>query len=233
MFRFTVSMIALVPATLAAQVAGSGNASARASVGADAQIGKSAHVGATSSTSVEAEVAAARKRGLPEHPIRRRAAEGRAKGASEAQIALAAQRVRVNLESAHEAMVKAGRAEPSEQEVERGAAVLERGYTRANIEAIVRSAPADRSLVVAFDVLTKLSARGISTARAVAQVQSKLESRAPDTAIAALVGARANLGLTAPGAAAGGSAVAGTASSVGGGAASAAGAVTGVVKIKP
>lgn len=237
MLKTVFSMIAFVPAALAAQVTAS--SSARAQTNADAHVGKSASVGAASSTSVEAELATARSRGLPERPIQRRAAEGRAKGASEAQVAIAARRVRMNLEATQDAMIRAGRSRPSDEEIERGAAVMERGYTRAHIEAVAMAAPADRSLVVAFDVLAKLSERGIPTVRALAQVQSKLESRASDTSIAALVSANtnANLGVRGPASAAAvqGNAAAGAAASVGAGAASATGAVTGTVKgvIKP
>ena len=229
MLKFTFSMIALVPAALAAQV--TATSSTRAQVGADAQVGKSTSVSA--STSVEAEVAAARERGLPERPIRRRVAEGRAKGASEAQVTLAARRVRMSLETTQEAMVRAGRARPSDQEVEGGAFALERGYTPAQIEAVVSSTADDRSLVVAFDVLAKLSDRGISTANALAQVQSKLEARAPDAAINALVStnAAADLGVGGRGTGAiGANAAAGVAATAKTGGASVTGAVKGIIK---
>lgn len=236
MFKTVLSLCMLVPAALAAQV--TAGASARSQTNADARLGKSATVSATSSTSVDAEVAAARERGLPERPIRRRAAEGRAKGASEAQVAVSARRVRMNLQSAQEAMVRAGRARPSDEEVERGASAIERGYTRAHIEAVAKSAPSDRSLVVALDVLAQLSERGVPVGKALAQVQSKLESRASDTSISALVtsSTNANLGVGGPAnAGVGANAAAGAASSATKGAASVTGAVTGSVKgvIKP
>jgi hypothetical protein len=227
MLKF-MSFIALAPAALAAQVAGS--ASARVQAGADAQVGKSVSASAASSTTVDAEIAVARERGLPERPIRRRVAEGRAKGASEEQVALAARRVRMNLETAHEAMVSAGRARPSDEEVERGASAMEHGYTPAQIEAIASAAAGDRSLVVAFDVLARLSERGVPTARALAEVQSKLEPRATDTAIDALVTSGAGVGAKRSGASVGANAAAGAATSVKAGAASVTGAVKGVVR---
>ncbi|MEX2153948.1 MAG: hypothetical protein WD825_11465, partial [Gemmatimonadaceae bacterium] len=137
--------------------------------------------------------------------------------------------------AAHEAMVRAGRTRPSDEETERGAYVLERGYTRAQIEAVVESAPSDRSLVVAFDVLTRLAARGVASANAVAQVRSKLESRAPDAQINALVGSSATIhvghGQAQGGAAAGTNAAVGAAASGTKGAATATGAVSGALGV--
>lgn len=232
MLKRTLSLIALVPAALAAQV-GAG-ASAKTQTQADAQLGKSATAGVATSASVDAELSAARANGTPERPIQRRVAEGRAKGASEAQVAASARRLRLTLESAHEAMVSVGRAKPSDEEVERGAYVLERGYTRAQLEAVAKSAPADRSLVVAFDVLARLNARGVSVANAVSQVQSRLAARASDASIDALVDANANVG--AAGANAGGAVGAAGKATVGAaatgvkGATSVTGAVGGVLK---
>src|SRR5437762_11344578 len=89
MYKTAFSLIALVPAALAAQVAV--GASARTDTKADARVGKSTSASVASSASVDAEISAARAHGVPERPIRRRVAEGRAKGASEAQVAAAAQ----------------------------------------------------------------------------------------------------------------------------------------------
>jgi hypothetical protein len=224
--------LTLAPAALLAQV----QARAQSQTSADAAVNAGPQTTASTSTSasVDAEIAVARKRGLPERPFRRRAAEGRAKGASEAQIALAMRSLRANLETAHEAMVRAGRTRPSDEETECGGYALERGYTSAQLEAVVRSAPSDRSLVVAFDVLASLQSRGVVSANAVARVSSMLAGRASDADISGLV--RANSGATAAGAAhgtagIGGSAAAGATK----GGVSAGGAVTGTVKgvIKP
>jgi hypothetical protein len=180
---------------------------------------------------VDAEVSIAHERGLPTQPIRRRAAEARAKGRTEAQAALAARRMRAQLETSHDVLVQAGRERPRDEEVERGAYVLERGYTRAQVEAVVKSAPSDRSLVVAFDVLTRLAARGVTSTNAVSQVQSRLEARATDAQLTALASSNATLGVgSAPGgAAASGNAAAGAGVTATKGAASATGSVTGAV----
>jgi hypothetical protein len=198
-----------------------------------------ATVSAKSQTSAEARAGRSNAQASSTEPIRRRAAEGRAKGATEAEVALAARRVRMNLEAAHSAMVRAGRSRPSDQETEQGGTVIERGYTSAQVEAIVRSAPSDRSLVVAFDVLTKLAARGMETGKALATVQSRLEARASDAQISALVRGNANSGAAANGfgsnTAAGANAAVGAAASATKGAASATGGVAGTVGgvIKP
>ena len=84
-------------------------------------------------------------------------------------------------------MVAAGRAKSSDREIERGATAMERGMARAELEVMARKAPADRSLVVAFEVLSKLRERGVSSAQALAQVEGKLASNASDGALNALV----------------------------------------------
>ena len=237
MYKTVFTLLAVVPSVLTAQVAGS--ASARSDTKASAQVGRGTSADVSSSASVDAELSAARQHGVPERPIRNRVAEGRAKGATEADLAASAHAVRLNLEIAHEALVGAGRSQPSDQETERGANAIERGYTRAQIEAVAKSAPSDRSLVVAFDVLARLSERGVSVSRALAQVQSRLASRASDASIDALVTANADAGASTgvgagrvAGAAAGsvsGNAAAGAAASGASTAGSATGAVSGAV----
>ena len=88
------------------------------------------------------------------------------------------------------ALVAAGRAEASTDEMDRAALAIERGYTAEQIQAIAKAAPADRSLVVAFDVLSKLMDNGVPAAGAVAKIQAKLEAKDPDASIEALVGAK-------------------------------------------
>ena len=191
MLKSALSLMVLVPAVVAAQA--SVGASAQTQTSASAQVGRS-NASIESQTSVEGEIAIARAHRVPDRPIRRRAAEGRAKGASEAQMAASARTLRLELEAAYDAMVRAGRDHPSDGEVERGASAMEHGYTAAQIEAVAKSAPSDRSLVVAFDVLTRLSERGVPVTKALAQVSTKLESRAPDAEIDAIVASNASAG---------------------------------------
>ena len=129
---------------------------------------------------VDANVKAARARHLPEQPIRDRVAEGEAKGASDAQIVAASGRTLVTLETSFDAMVRAGRTQPSDAEVTRGSQLVARGFTSAQIEAVARRAPSDRSLVVAFETLTSLQAKGTSTSDASARVEQMLAARVSD-----------------------------------------------------
>lgn len=226
-------------------------AHAQSSAQSSAQVGAKAEVSAQATTprlsadaqaKVDANVAAAHEKQLPEQPIRQRVAEGQAKGASEAQIVAASRSALLELQTSHDALVSAGRTQPSNEEVSRGASLIARGYTSAQLEAVARRAPADRSLAVAFDALTSLQAQGVTTANAVAQLEGKLASRASDAELRGLsanaaAGAQANgalnVGRTVGGVAGGvagsasGSAAAGATGA--GSAAGAAGGVTGGV----
>jgi hypothetical protein len=149
---------------------------------------RESRLSAGSQAKVDADVRIAHDRRLPEEPIRRRVAEGEAKGASESQIVAASGRALAELETAHDAMVAAGRRDPSNAEVTYGAQLVARGYTHTQLEEVAHHAPADRSLVAAFETLSTLSARGVSSAQAVAQVESKLASRASDAEMRSLAG---------------------------------------------
>ena len=151
-------------------------------------------LGATAQSRIDADLHVARERKLPEEPIRQRVAEGQAKGASDAQIVAASGRTLVDLQGSFDAMVRGGHASPGDAEVSRGASLLARGYTSVQIEGIARKAPSDRSLVVAFDALTSLQARGVTTTNAVAQLEGQLAARATD---AQLLGLATSVGATA------------------------------------
>ena len=142
---------------------------------------------------IDADLHVARERKLPEEPIRQRVAEGQAKGAGDAQIVAASGRTLVDLQSAFDAMVRGGHRSPGDAEVSRGASLLARGYTSVQIEGVARKAPSDRSLVVAFDALTSLQARGVATTNAVAQIEGQLAARATD---AQLLGLATSVGAT-------------------------------------
>lgn len=200
MYRTTMILAALVaPAVLAAQ--GSGSASGQASGRASADGRASVQAQADANISLEAprEFSAqgrarlegmyrdAQDRELPPEPMAKRVAEGRAKGASEAAILVAVEKVKVNLEATHSALLRAGRT-PSKHETAAGAAALEKGVAAGQLEAMARRTPNERSLTVAFDVLTELSARGVPVDNALAQVQAKLDARASDAAIRSLSG---------------------------------------------
>ena len=184
-----VALIAQASAQVKASSQGSASTQgkqASASASADADVQAPRDWSAESRTKLDAIYTEARAQKLPVRPIARRVAEGRAKGASEATILTSAGVTEANLSATQEAMVTAGRTHPTDAEIERGAYTMESGVTKVQIEALVRHAPADRSLVVAFDVLARLMARGVPVTEAMAQVQSKIDARASDAAISAL-----------------------------------------------
>lgn len=171
------------------------------------------HLSSSAQGKIDADLQTARERKLPEEPIRERVAEGRAKGATDAQIAAASGRALLDLEGAFDAMVRGGRTSPTNSEVTRGASLIARGYTTVQLEGLARNAGPERSLSTAFEVLASLQARGVSTTNALAEVGSELSARASDAQLGALA---ANAGTS--------NAVMGT---LGSGQGSLAGAVTG------
>jgi hypothetical protein len=204
MKRILVSSILLVPALMSGQVTGAAKGSATAAAATSkplpAQASAQAHAmtelhvpdrfSASGKARLEATYDEARRSNLPTAPIAKRVAEGEAKGASEASVIAAAARVKGDMEASQRAMIAAGRTRPSEEETERGAMLMARGVTSAQIETVARHAPSDRSLVVAFDVLGRLSDQGMPVTQALARVQAKLDSRASDAALISLAGAQ-------------------------------------------
>jgi hypothetical protein len=212
---------ACAPAVLAAQ-----QASASASANAQADVSIPASYSANAKAAIVNSFQAARAKNLPDQPMRQRMAEGQAKGASDAQVAAAVRGVEAQLEASQSAMISAGRTNPTADETAAGAQAMERGATQAQIEALAKHASSDRSLAVAFTALSDLQARGEPTAKAVSAIQSKLDARASDEAIASLAGNAATaVGLDASGSASG-NAHAGSASAAG----NAAAGVSGVAK---
>ncbi|MBI2407358.1 MAG: hypothetical protein HYV19_03510 [Gemmatimonadetes bacterium] len=259
MKRILVSSILLVPALMSGQVTGAAKGSATAAAAtskplpaqasAQAQAMTALHVPDRFSASGKAQLEAtyndARRSNLPTAPIAKRVAEGEAKGASEASIVAAAARVKGDMEASQRAMIAAGRTRPSGEETERGAMLMARGVTSAQIETVARHAPSDRSLVVAFDVLGRLSDQGMPVTQALARVQAKLDSRASDAVLISMAGSQhagaagqagasagagAGVGVNAGVGVSAGAATRGTTTAATGVGAGVAGAVTGVVK---
>ncbi len=172
-------IVTLVPAALCAQV------SAQAT--ANGEVRAPASFSAQGAAKLNAMYAEAKEHHVPREPMERRVAEGRAKGASEETIISSAGKVKFREEATQEAMIAGGRKHPSDEEMERGASAMERGVTKVQIKALAQNTRSDRSLVVAFDVLAKLAARGVPVGRAVAQVQSNITSGASDATLSALV----------------------------------------------
>jgi hypothetical protein len=221
------------PAALVAQ-----QAAASASAASQASVNIPASYSAESKANIEASFKRAQQKNLPDQAMRQRVAEGRAKAASGAQTAAAVQKTEARLEASQSAMVHAGRTNPSADEINSGEKAMARGATEANVEALAKHAPSDRSLVVAFDVLSTLEAKGTPVSQAVAQITAKLDAHANDDALNALAADASATGAANahggnPNASAAGSATAGvgaTVKGVGNAAAGAGAAVTGVVK---
>lgn len=251
-----IGAVLLVPAVLSAQVGAKGkavgqattveapnpqaSAEARLHANANAAFNAPERFSDQGRAKLEGMYAEARARGLSEAAIAARVSEGEAKGASEAQILVAASRVKTDMEVTQEAMLAAGRAKPSEDECARGAMLMARGVSSAQIETMARRTPSNRSLVVAFDVVSQLAAQGAPVTQALARVQAKLDRRASDATLLKLAGGGASVGIGAGAAMGGGGAAAGVGATAQGAANAAArgtgvagtvtGTVTGVVK---
>lgn len=238
MYTKLALVVTFAPALLLGQ-----QVSASASAQSDASVNAApANFSAQSKTQINASFEAARRRILPQKPMQQRMAEGQARGATEAQIVASVRHEEARLELAQTALIKAGRTQPQPQEIDAGAQAMEQGASQAQVQAVAQHTPSNRSLVVAFNTLTQLEARGVPVNQAVAQIEAKLDARANDEAIASLASTTGSAAGSLNGAAnAGGqhgASVAGTAAAganaaaggVGGATAGVAGSVTGIVK---
>lgn len=180
----------LLPAALVAQDSTRAAAQAQSRTEASLMSGFSAEGRAK----LEAMFVQARDQKLPTEAMRGRIAEGQAKGAAEASIVAEVGKTMNQLETAHAALVKAGRTEPSDDEVTHGASVIARGASAAQLEAVAAKAPPGRPLAVAFEVLSDLAAKGLPVDQALAQVSGKLAAGASDRQLMDLK-AHAGLGL--------------------------------------
>lgn len=176
----------LMPVAAYAQATGGARAGASASAEAQTSARVPSGFSASGRAQLEATYARAREQHVPEAAISSRVAEGEAKHASERATLASAAKVEGNMESARGAMVGAGR-HPSDAEVQAGAYAMERGMTKAQIGAMAKRTPPDRSLTVAFDAVTQLNENGVRLTSALTAVQAKLDAHASDAAITSLV----------------------------------------------
>lgn len=190
--RRTTQVIALMlaPALVTSQQTststhGGSRASASATVTAEDRTVVNGEFSAETRARLEAMFRKAEQKDLPTEPMQDRVSEGDAKGAAEGRIVSAAAEVMSQLELAQSALVSAGR-EPSGEEIARGASVIAQGASHAELQAFARGAPSERSLVVAFEVLSDLLARGIPVDNALAEIGGRLEARASDAQLRAL-----------------------------------------------
>ena len=208
MRRTTIALIlAFAPGYLAAQSEPAGQTESKPASPPQQQSGFSAET----RVRLEAMFRAAREQSLPTQPMADRVAEGQAKGASEAQIIAATQRIEGQLSASHDALLRAGREQPTDAEVTQGAQLIARGASSAQLEALARQQPSEHRLQVAFQVLTDLAARGIPVNRALEVIGAKLDgsasaqtnhtasaggSESPAAGIAGTLTSRVGVGLT-------------------------------------
>ena len=186
-----VFTLTLAPALAAAQAEAGAQADARTQAAFTVRPGDSPRIpeefSADSRARLTAMLEIARKKNLPAEPVNDRIAEGRAKGASESEIVAAGAATLAQLELSQSALLRAGRERPSDGEISRGAQLLARGASTAQLSALAGREPSERRLDVALDVLLELTAQGMPVDRALAAVETA----------AATAGARIGLGLGA------------------------------------
>lgn len=138
---------------------------------------------ATGAAAAEATVQA----GLPEAPVRRTIEEGRARGASAAQVERAALAVQARLSSSRDALRSEGRHQPTEAEIIAGAEAIQSGARPSDLRRVRRAAPAGRSVTTSLTVLAELTARGEHPGRAAEAIAGRLRAGHDDVAVAGLV----------------------------------------------
>jgi hypothetical protein len=171
-----VFALTLAPAVAAAQAETEAQANARAQAALTARRGDPPRIPEEFSADTRARLAAmldiARRQNLPAEPMHDRIAEGRAKGAAESEIVAANATTLAQLELSKSALVRAGRERPSDAEVSRGAQLLARGVSSAQLTVLAGREPAERRLGVALEVLLDLTAQGMPVDRALAAVET-------------------------------------------------------------
>lgn len=179
-------VLTAMPALLAAQATGTANGEVQGKISVPSTYS------AESRTKIETAFSAAHTKNLPDQVLRDRLAEAQAANAAEADVVTSIQKLESQLEETQQALVQSGRQNPAADEITAAASAMAHGLTGAQISALAKQAPADRSLAVAFNTVNKLAARGQPIDQALASVQAKLESKATDDAIATLAADAAN-----------------------------------------
>lgn len=186
-----VFALTLAPAVAAAQAETGAETNARAQAALTGRRGDPSRIPEEFSADTRARLTAmldvARRKNLPAEPMQDRIAEGQAKGAAESEIVAASASTLAQLELSQSALIRAGRERPSDAEVSRGAQLLARGASSAQLTALAGREPAERRLDVALEVLLDLTAQGMPVDRALAAVETA----------GAAAGARIGVGLGA------------------------------------
>lgn len=171
-----VFALTLAPAVAVAQAETGTQADARAQAALTTRRGDPPRIPEELTADTRARLTAmldiARRKNLPAEPMNDRIAEGQAKGAAESEIVAASATTLAQLELSQSALLRAGRERPSDAEVSRGAQLLARGVSSAQLTALAGREPAERRLEVALDVLLHLTAQGMPVDRALAAVET-------------------------------------------------------------
>jgi hypothetical protein len=153
---FLVLILILLPASIGAQERGE----------AAAQAAAEARIAAALETAAEAQI--------PASLLERKMQEGRAKGVSEAGIAVAVEAQLGGLLRAQEALARAGADVVTEGELLLTADALQLGVSQEALMAVRSEAPQDRRLV-ATAVLASLVQLGLASDQALARVSTALQ----------------------------------------------------------
>jgi hypothetical protein len=171
-----VFALTLAPALAAAQAETGAQAEARAQAALTVRRGDPPRIPEEFSADTRARLTAmlevARRKNLPEEPVNDRIAEGQAKGAAESDIVAASAATLARLELSQSVLLRAGRERPSDEEVSRGAQLLARGASTAQLSLLAGREPSERRLEVALQVLLDLTTQGMPVDRALAAVES-------------------------------------------------------------
>jgi hypothetical protein len=168
--------LTLAPALAAAQAEAAAGADTRTEAGLTVRRREASRIPEEFSAETRARLTAmleiARRKNLPAEPVSDRIAEGQAKGATEPEIVAASATALAQLELSQAALVRAGRERPSDAEISRGAQLLARGASSAQLTALAGREPPERRLDTALEVLLDLTAQGLPVDRALATVGS-------------------------------------------------------------
>jgi hypothetical protein len=136
---------------------------------------------------VLAVIAKARAHELPADALAQRALKFAAKGVSPSEIEASVTEHAGRMENARNAMAAARRGPPSADEIVAGADALRMGVAGSQVSELARSAPDGRSLAIPLFVIGSLVDRGLPSDAALAKVLERLEAKASDNELEAIV----------------------------------------------
>ncbi|HEX4685036.1 MAG TPA: hypothetical protein VH277_20125 [Gemmatimonadaceae bacterium] len=198
-------VILAAPALLAAQQSSNASASSSTSAHGSAQVSARANaqadvdVPATYSTYARERIAssfrAAHAKNVPDDQMRKRMAEGQARGATDVEVASAIQRTETRLEASQSLLIRAGRANPQPDEVTSAEQAMERGASESQIVATVKNPPANVSVAAALEALAQPGTPGKSASAGEVGAAVSAAAGAGNAAGNAAAGATGHVGV--------------------------------------